>query len=107
MGKVIGSSHARMPVVRCNSVRRLPAPAYCLADLKAALLGLVRKRGSRNALDMGLYSSIMLGHAVRGRGLAELEPLISCLLSVYPTGVLKHGDMKKAILSVALEIDGL
>ena len=107
MGKVIGSSHARMPAVRCNSSRRLPAPAYCIADLKAALLGLVKRRGSRNALDMGLYSSIMLGHAVRGRGLAELEPLISCLLSVSPAGILKHGDLKKAILSVSMEIDGL
>ena len=82
--------------------------AYCLADPKAALFGHVQKRGSRVALGMGLYSSSMLAQVVRGRGLVELEPpFTSCARSVSPAGILKHGDLKKAIRSVAVETDGI
>ena len=80
---------------------RQPTPEYDKDALRDALLQMVTKVGLERCLDFGVYKGIPVGHAVHGRGLAQLEVLITTIVNVSPA------DVRDVVMEVAKQIQGL
>eukprot|EP00974_Lingulodinium_polyedra_P101577 9838604-Lingulodinium_polyedra.AAC.1 len=99
--------HVRVRTKRYSPKVREPTPDYGVSRLQEELLKFVRITGVRAAFDLGVYSKVLLGQAVRGQALAACAPLLRTLVSVADHAMIKHKDLKQVLVNVGLYFDGL
>ena len=81
---------------------REKTPDYSLASLEDSLAQYVKKVGTVVAFNLGVYASVPIGHAVRGRGIVFLSELVEALVRVAGHLTFKHNDLKMAVTNVVL-----
>ena len=86
---------------------RSSTPEYDVEVLTQKLKDFVKATGTTKAFQFGLYSSILMGQAVRGAGLLQNEGIISLMLQVSEFAYLKHQDLKHAVVECALYYENL
>ena len=80
---------------------RLPAPEYSKSLLEDGLEDYVKRVGTKDAFDYGVYETVPVAHGVRGAGLLQVEILISTLLAVSKYLMFRHCDLKEIMTNLA------
>ncbi len=92
----------RQPTIRRRQPTiRSATPDYSVSALEEALKGHITRTGVEKAFDLGIYKAVPIGHAVRGRGLVALAPLIRTLQQVARHLTFKHRDLKVSLTNLA------
>ena len=107
MGPRPGGKHIRVRTSGQPHHLRQATPFVDVSLLSTELARYVREFGVNKSFELGVYKKLLLGQAVRGKALADLWLLVMALLSVCPQGLFKHGDLKKSLINVGLQFEGL
>ena len=75
--------------------------------LERNLIHYVSKVGTARAFDLGVYTGIPMGHAVRAKGLLALYLLVETLIDSAHHMLFTHLMLKNALLAAAFSITEL